>query len=91
MGLDWPRTESPNLYWPLTDLPRPFVELRPVAQWEKMELRYGKSLTFQALLAGDLPADQWPAAIREMVYNWQDHGIGVKPDPALGQKPSRRR
>ncbi|HEX4793981.1 MAG TPA: hypothetical protein VH370_09325 [Humisphaera sp.] len=78
---DWiGHSGSPNLYWPLTDLPHPFVDPRLVVQSEKLYSRYNKSLTFQAL-RGELPADQWPAAIREMVYSQQDHKIGSNPQP----------
>jgi hypothetical protein len=72
---------SPNLYWSLTDLPRPFVHLRQFDQAEKLEFRYGKSLTYQAL-RGELPVDQWPAAIREMVYDQLGQRIGPKPLPS---------
>ena len=87
---DWiSHAGSPNLYWPLTDLPQPFVQLRAVAQWERLQSRYSKTLVDQAL-RGELLAAQWPQAIREMVSNQMDHSALPKPDPAQVESQAKR-
>lgn len=40
--------ESPNLYWAITLIPRPFFELRPVYNWESHVLRRSSSTFLQA-------------------------------------------
>jgi len=80
---------SPNLYWSLTDLPTPLVELRPVAQWEKLEARDVKSPVEEAI-RGKLPADQWPTVIRQMAYAQRDHLISAKPDPKVVELDARK-
>ena len=72
---DWiSHSDSPNLYWALTDLPHPFVRLRPVVAGERMALRYYKPQLWQAL-RGELPAEQWPQVVREMVAIIQEHRL----------------
>jgi len=49
---------APNLYWALTDLPSPFVDLRSVRQWEEAMIYF----TFPELAARDpenITAGQW--------------------------------
>lgn len=60
------RGESPNLYWALTELPDPFIDLGAVAQTEAAESRQARPQLARAM-RGELPAGQWPGVIREMV------------------------
>jgi len=80
--------DSPNLYWELTDLPHPFVELRPVQQWEDLALRYWKPQIWQAL-HGELPPHQWPQVIREMITMMQEVPSS-KHDPAEVEARAKR-
>jgi hypothetical protein len=75
------RGESPNLYWALTDLPEPFVDLRPVAQAAAVELREWRPQLDRAM-RGELPAEQWPGVIREMVETLGERRGPQKPDAA---------
>ncbi|HEX4793982.1 MAG TPA: hypothetical protein VH370_09330 [Humisphaera sp.] len=57
---------APNLYWALSNLPQPFVELRPVAQWERADLYFTSPELAQAL-RGELLPDRWPAVLQQVV------------------------
>jgi len=60
---------SPNLYWALTTLPSPWVNLRPAINGE-MDSLY---LTFPYLAAlnrKEATADQWDAAFRQFKQDW---------------------
>lgn len=81
--------DSPNLYWALTDLPRPVTELRAIPQWEQEVLPYWKPLLAQAL-RGDLPPAQWPAFIRETVGTLQEYRPPYKRDPAQVEAEAAR-
>jgi hypothetical protein len=83
------RGDSPNLYWALTDLPGPFIELQPIKEWESVALRSWKPRIHTAL-RGELPAEQWPQVIREMVEWEQEYRPPVKPDPAKVDADVRR-
>ena len=83
------RDNSPNLYWALTDLPRPFVELRPVPEWEQMSLPYWKPHIAQAL-RGELPPQRWPQVVRDMVGDLQESHPPYKRDPAAIEAEARR-
>jgi len=72
--------DSPNLYWALTDLPHPFVRLQPIVAGEQMGLRYYKPRPWQAL-RGELPAQQWPEVVREMIGMLQERNPHYKRDP----------
>ena len=58
---------APNLYWPLTDLPRPLFDLRKPMQGERLSV-YG---TFPGMteMAGDLNAGPWtPEQVEKVVF-----------------------
>jgi hypothetical protein len=75
------RGESPNLYWALTDLPEPFIDLRAVAQAATIESRHWRPQVARAM-RGELPAEQWPEVIREMVETLSERQGPRKPDAA---------
>ncbi|HEX4607776.1 MAG TPA: hypothetical protein VH092_06180, partial [Urbifossiella sp.] len=56
------RPDAPNLYWALTTLPRPLIDLRGAAEWEYRMLE----MQFPDLadLDRDRPAGQWDVALR---------------------------
>jgi hypothetical protein len=67
--------QAPNLYWALTDLPRPFISLRVPLQGERL-MAYG---TFPGLAevaadlnAGPLPPKQVEPMVRTVVNNMRD-------------------
>jgi hypothetical protein len=60
------RQGSANLYWPLTDLPRPFVDLRAIPQNDAIEQRRWDP-QLDLAMRGQLPAQQWPAVLHDMV------------------------
>jgi len=49
--------DAPNLYWPLTDLPRPFIDLRKALQGERI-MAYGNFPGMAEMIA-DLDAKPW--------------------------------
>jgi hypothetical protein len=59
------RDDSPNLYWPLTMLPSPFVDMPAVEQWEQGAV-YFTFPELRRIEKGEFPADQWPAFLRKM-------------------------
>jgi hypothetical protein len=66
------RQGSANLYWALTDLPRPFVDLRAIAQNDPIaQRRWDPQLDLA--MRGQLPAQQWPAVLHEMVAHIHDY------------------
>jgi hypothetical protein len=73
------RGDAPNLYWALSNLPRPFVELTPVAQCERMP--FGQTLLDQAT-RGALPPQQWGQVVREMIGRLQEMRPPFKRNPA---------
>lgn len=83
------REGSPNLYWALTDLPRPFIDLWPIPQWEREALRYWKP-EFARAVRGELPADGWPRVVRELVATAIRNRPPYKPDPARAEAESKR-
>lgn len=58
--------DSPNLYWELTDLPNPFIDLRPIPQTEDRAMLHWEPSLFAAL-HHRLARPQWPQVIREMI------------------------
>jgi len=67
------RAGSPNLYWALSQLPHPWLEPRAPGQDESYdwELKYTNPLVYSAI-EGDLPPEQWPRRIRQMVGMGED-------------------
>jgi hypothetical protein len=64
--------------------------LQPIEGWEWwVAMRSWKPRIFQAL-RGELPADDWPQVIREMVEWEQEHRPPGKPDPAKVEAEVRR-
>jgi hypothetical protein len=66
--------DAPSFYWPLTDLPRPFIDLRKPMQGERVTA-YG-SFPGSAEMAADLDAKPWPpekiAALAEVLRQLRD-------------------
>jgi len=60
------REGSANLYWPLTDLPRPFVNMRALAQNDPIEQRRWDP-QLDLAMRGQLAPQQWPALLHDMV------------------------
>lgn len=83
------RAGSPNLYWALSDLPQPFIELRPVAQMRKVEAEFRNPQIAKAL-AGNLPPEQWPAVLREMVGMVQEDRPPYRRTPAQVEAELKR-
>ncbi|HEY8747306.1 MAG TPA: hypothetical protein VIM11_04985 [Tepidisphaeraceae bacterium] len=50
--------DAPNLYWPLTDLPAPFIDLRAISQWEQAMV-YFTYPPLSATAPEQLSAEQW--------------------------------
>ena len=61
------RSDSPNLYWALSTLPQPFVDLTSIARFEQASMSFTSPLIAQAM-KDKLPTDQWTAAVREIVH-----------------------
>ena len=62
--------DAPSFYWPLTDLPRPFIDLRKPMQGERVSV-YG-SFPGAAEMAADLNAKPWtPEQVAKVVYQFQ--------------------
>ncbi len=62
--------DAPSFYWPLTDLPRPFIDMRKPMQGE----RVGTYGTFPGMneMAADLNAKPWtPEQVAKVVYTFQ--------------------
>ncbi|HEY2588928.1 MAG TPA: hypothetical protein VGI81_24505 [Tepidisphaeraceae bacterium] len=74
---DWiSRPDAPNLYWSLSSLPQPFVDLHEVARWERAIIYF----TFPVLRdarRGTADAGRWRAFFVQL--------------PALNRLPPRRR
>lgn len=84
------RPASPNLYWALSDLPRSYIDTRPVAQWEQFVGRYWKPRLDQAV-RGELPPDGWAALVRDAVGDTIERRPPYKrPDPAAVEAEARR-
>jgi hypothetical protein len=52
------RPDAPNLYWPLAELPRPFIDLRQAMQWEKEGLMASLP-TLQRVKTGNFTGEDW--------------------------------
>jgi hypothetical protein len=81
------RPGAPNLYWALTDLPRPFIPVQPIPQYEQLWLQQQKPRLARAM-HGELPAEQWPLLVREAVGDLQI--TLAKPDPARVEAEAKR-
>lgn len=74
---DWVgRPDAPNLYWPLSSLPHPFVDLHEVATWEKAIIYFTFPILRDAQ-RGTADADRWRAFFVQL--------------PALNRLPPRSR
>jgi hypothetical protein len=67
--------KSANLYWALSSLPSPFVDLHALAQWERAEVGFTDP-QLRLALREQLPAEQWRAVIAMVVQ------LGVLADTA---------
>ena len=62
--------DAPSLYWPLTDLPRPFIDMRKPMEGERVSV-YG-SFPGAAEMAADLNAKPWtPEQVAKVVYTFE--------------------
>lgn len=59
------RPHSPNLYWPLSDLPHPFIDSQRAMRWSSAEFYFSIPLLNQAR-HGDLTSDQWRRMERDV-------------------------
>ena len=57
---------SPNLYWSLSTLPMPFIDLHALAQWERAEVGFTDAQLRRAL-KDELPPQEWRQVIDTMV------------------------
>lgn len=76
----WP--DAPNLYWSLTALPRPLIDLRKGLEFEQrlLELQYPELADLQRLR----PAEQWDALLKRLREDYKRYttgGRGAKPPP----------
>jgi hypothetical protein len=62
----WIGGGGPNLYWSLSSLPSPLIDLSSIAQTERALLPWTDARFAQAL-NGTLPAEQWRATLIEMM------------------------
>ena len=83
------RDGSPNLYWALSDLPRPFVDPWPAAHDTEQTFRYWNPVLWQAL-QGQLPPQQWPQAIQEWVQLLEQFRSPAKKDPNAVRQEAKR-
>src|SRR3954454_8156821 len=83
------RPGAPNLYWALTDLPRPFLPLQSIPAYEELWLQQQKPRLARAM-RGELPTEQWPLLVREAVGDLQSYGTLAKPDPARVEAEAKR-
>jgi len=81
------RGDSPNLYWALSNLPHPFVDLGPVARCERMPV--GQTPLDQAI-RGELPKEQWSQTVREMIGRLQEARPPFKRNPAELEAEAKR-
>jgi hypothetical protein len=56
---------SPNLYWSLSSLPTPFIDLHALAQWERAEVAFTDA-QLRLALKDQLPPQEWRQAIETM-------------------------
>lgn len=70
---------APNLYWALTDLPRPMIEEHRALEVERMGIELTFPVTAQARTAKKT-ADEWKAdfmrVFGDKVFEWPDAGTG---------------
>jgi hypothetical protein len=83
------RPGAPNLYWALTDLPRPFIPLQLIPKYEELWMQQQKPRLARAM-RGELPTEQWPLLVREAVSDLQSYGTREKPDPARVEAEAKR-
>lgn len=83
------RPGAPNLYWALTDLPRPFIPLQPIPQYEELWMQQQRPRLARAM-RGELPAEQWPQLVREAVNDLLSYSMPPKPDPARVEAEAKR-
>jgi hypothetical protein len=78
------RPGSPNLYWALTGLPQPMIELRPIAQWERASLEFTIP-EFRQALDGTLPPERWGPALRRLTAYLPENVQRGNVDAAAGR------
>jgi hypothetical protein len=69
----WIATGGPNLYWALTELPQPFVDLPAIVDWEQAE-PFLSHPQFTQALEDQLPADQWTVTLTKILQMQIDFG-----------------
>ena len=72
--------DAPNLYWSLTDLPRPFIDLREPMQGERI-MAYG-NFPGMAEMVADLNAK--PMTAEQVTKLLDVHTLSLELDPSLG-------
>jgi hypothetical protein len=73
------RGDSPNLYWALSNLPHPFVELGPVAR--SVRIPIGETPLDKAI-RDELPREEWHQVVVEMIGRLQESRPLFRRDPA---------
>jgi hypothetical protein len=81
------RGDSPNLYWALSELPDPFVELTPVAQSERIP---SAQTPLDQAIRGELPAEMWGPVVQEMIGRLQEARPPFKRNPAELEAEAKR-
>jgi hypothetical protein len=70
------RPNAPNLYWALTALPRPLIDIRSAVEWEYNLLE----MQFPELRDLDTPrpAENWDAILRQFRTSWRGFAVDGK-------------
>lgn len=81
---DWiGRGDSPNLYWSLSSLPEPFVDVHEIAVWEKAIPYFTLPLLRERQHAVN-DESRWRDFLLQLpALNGQQHGVGNTPDERL--------
>jgi len=76
------RPDAPNLYWALTHLPQPLVDMRPglEAEWSMLYLSYPE---LRDLDKRDLPPDEWRRVLQKLTDRAASWDNGPRAAPRL--------
>lgn len=81
--------DSPNLYWALSSLPSPFLDLHAIARVERAQLHF-TSPDLGLALKDRLPPERWPLVIRQIVRLGHVSQYGFEPAQPLDVEASAR-
>src|SRR5262249_6058135 len=78
------RPDAPNLYWALTALPRPLIDLRGAEEWEYRMVEW--QIPELAGLERERPPEQWDAVLRRVRTELRKLVEGPKEEQLLRER-----